>query len=118
MFAIVIGVHSVRDGEVDAFVVADVDRDGLLSFPEFREFVRQMARAGQPTARLIRNFAAYRIAFRRVDVNEDGFASPAELRSAALARLGLGIDQSASSRSSATASMPKRSRCSITSRRS
>lgn len=76
------GVGPVTEGEVDAFVVADVDRDGLLSFPEFREFVRQMARAGQPTARLIRNFAAYRIAFRRVDVNEDGFASPAELRSA------------------------------------
>ncbi len=76
------GVGPVTEGEVDAFVVADANRDGMLSFPEFREFVRQMARTGQPTARLIRNFAAYRIAFRRVDVNEDGFASPAELRSA------------------------------------
>ncbi|WP_432675357.1 hypothetical protein [Nioella aestuarii] len=76
------GVGPVTEGEVDAFVVADTNRDGLLSFPEFREFVRQMARTGQPTARLIRNFAAYRIAFRRVDVNEDGFASPSELRSA------------------------------------
>jgi Ca2+-binding EF-hand superfamily protein len=76
------GVGPVTEGEVDAFVVADENRDGMLSFPEFREFVRQMARSGQPTARLIRNFAAYRIAFRRVDLNEDGFASPAELRSA------------------------------------
>ncbi|WP_164744577.1 hypothetical protein [Nioella ostreopsis] len=76
------GVGPVTEGEVDAFVVADVDRDGMLSFPEFREFVRQMARTGQPTARLIRNFAAYRIAFRRVDQDEDGFASPAELRNA------------------------------------
>jgi hypothetical protein len=76
------GVGPVTEGEVDAFVVADANRDGMLSFPEFREFVRQMARTGQPTARLIRNFAAYRIAFRRVDANEDGFASPAELRSA------------------------------------
>ena len=76
------GVGPVTEGEVDAFVVADENRDGLLSFPEFREFVRQMARTGQPTARLIRNFGAYRVAFRRVDLNEDGFASPAELRSA------------------------------------
>lgn len=76
------GVGPVTEGEVDAFVVADENRDGMLSFPEFREFVRQMARTGQPTARLIRNFAAYRIAFRRVDLNEDGFASPAELRNA------------------------------------
>ena len=76
------GVGPVTEGEVDAFVVADENRDGMLSFPEFRGFVRQMARSGQPTARLICNFAAYRIAFRRVDLNEDGFASPAELRSA------------------------------------
>ncbi len=76
------GVGPVTEGEVDAFVIADENRDGMLSFPEFREFVRQMARTGQPTARLIRTFAAYRIAFRRVDLNEDGFASPAELRSA------------------------------------
>jgi Ca2+-binding EF-hand superfamily protein len=78
----VAGVGPVTEGEVDAFVVADANRDGMLSFPEFRDFVRHMARNGQPTARLIRNFAAYRIAFRRVDLNEDGFASPAELRSA------------------------------------
>ncbi|WP_306044986.1 hypothetical protein [Nioella sp. MMSF_3534] len=76
------GVGPVTEGEVDAFVIADENGDGMLSFPEFREFVRQMARTGQPTARLIRNFAAYRIAFRRVDANEDGFASPSELRSA------------------------------------
>jgi len=76
------GVGPVTEGEVDAFVVADADRDGMLSFAEFREFVRHMARSGQPTARLIRNFGAYRIAFRRVDLNEDGMASPAELRSA------------------------------------
>jgi hypothetical protein len=27
------GVGPVTEGEVDAFVVADVDRDGMLSFP-------------------------------------------------------------------------------------
>ena len=76
------GVGAVTHGEVDAFVIADADRDGVLVLSEFRVFVRQMAEAGQPTAQLIRRFAAYRIAFARVDADRDGRATPAELRNA------------------------------------
>lgn len=79
---VVEGVGAVSESEVDAFVLADADGDGVLVLSEFRVFVRHMAEAGQPTARLIRRFAAYRIAFARVDADRDGRATPSELRSA------------------------------------
>ncbi len=68
--------------EVDAFVQADQNRDGLLTRGEFKVFVRAMAAAGQPTARNIRLFGAYGYAFGIVDQNGDGFASPEEMRAA------------------------------------
>ncbi|MGP6089808.1 hypothetical protein [Antarctobacter jejuensis] len=76
------GAGVVSPSEVDAFVRADANRDGLLSFSEFRVFVRQMAAAGQSTAITIRSFGAYRLAFRRVDRDRNGFATPGELRRA------------------------------------
>jgi hypothetical protein len=54
----------------------------VLTVSEFRVFVRLMAAAGQSTALTIRTFGAYGMAFRRVDANRDGLASPAELRQA------------------------------------
>lgn len=79
---VVPGAGAVTAGEVDAFVVADANRDGLLSFPEFKVFVRQMAARGQSTAITIRTFGAYGIAFRRVDADRNGLATPGELRRA------------------------------------
>ncbi|SMX50787.1 hypothetical protein [Maliponia aquimaris] len=79
---VVPGAGTVSTQEVDAFVRADANRDGHLDYPEFRVFVRRMAAAGQSTAITIRAFGAYRIAFRRVDANRDGLASPGELRRA------------------------------------
>lgn len=79
---VVPGAGAVSRGEVDAFVRADANRDGVLSFAEFRVFVRLMAASGQSTAVTIRTFGAYRLAFRRVDANRDGLASPGELRRA------------------------------------
>lgn len=68
--------------EVDAFLLADRNRDGHLSRAEFKLFVRAMADAGQPTAQNIRLFGAYTYAFGIVDKNSDGLASPEELRTA------------------------------------
>ena len=79
---VVDGAGAVSGDEVDAFVLADANRDGMLSFEEFRVFVRQMAATGQSTAVLIRNFGAYRMAFRRVDTDRNGLATPGELRGA------------------------------------
>ncbi|MGH1413830.1 MAG: hypothetical protein ACRBB0_10055 [Pelagimonas sp.] len=75
-------VFSATDMEINAFVRADGNRDGVLTLPEFRVFVKAMAKAGQPTAMTIRTFGAYRFAFGIVDINKDGRASPEELRSA------------------------------------
>ncbi|MGX9356538.1 EF-hand domain-containing protein [Roseobacteraceae bacterium S113] len=73
---------TATDTEVDAFVVADANRDGRLDRSEFKVFVRGMARAGQSTARTIRTFGAYGFAFGIVDKDKDGFASPEEMRAA------------------------------------
>lgn len=79
---VVPGVGAVTTGEVDAFVRADSNGDGVLNYPEFRAFVRQMAASGQSTAITIRSFGAYRLAFRRVDADRNGVATPTELRQA------------------------------------
>lgn len=67
--------------EVAAFANADRNKDQKLSQAEFKTFVQFMAKAGQPTARKIRFFGAYAYAFKVVDKNRDGQASPQELRS-------------------------------------
>lgn len=67
--------------EVSAFVASDRNRDGALSEGEFRTFVQHMAAARHSTATLIVQFGAYGYAFRIVDLNKDGVASPQELRS-------------------------------------
>ncbi|MCL6282244.1 hypothetical protein M3P21_01770 [Ruegeria sp. 2012CJ41-6] len=68
--------------EIDAFLAADANKDALLQLSEFKTFVRLMADAGQPTARQVRMFAAYRFAFRITDKNRDRVVSPDELRAA------------------------------------
>lgn len=68
--------------EIDAFVTADTSKDAVLQFTEFKTFIGLMARAGQPTARQVQTFRAYRYAFRISDKNRDGVVSPDELRAA------------------------------------
>lgn len=70
------------DRTVATFVAADGDGDAHLSFREFRAFIATMAAQGQPTSRRIRAFGAYGLAFNRIDTNDDGLASPDELRAA------------------------------------
>ncbi|MBO6602416.1 MULTISPECIES: hypothetical protein [Paracoccaceae] len=67
---------------VATFIAADINNDEHLSFDEFGNFIRIMAAYGQPTSRRIRTFGAYRMAFNRIDVNDDGYVSPNEMRSA------------------------------------
>lgn len=67
---------------VQNFRVADGDGDERLTRTEFRTFIQLMAREGAPVSVRIRNLGAYRIAFGRVDLNNDGLATPAELRAA------------------------------------
>jgi hypothetical protein len=71
-----------EDESVAAFLGADANRDEFLEFDEFRVFIRTMAAIGAPMSQRIRNLGVYRIAFGRVDLNNDGLASPDELRAA------------------------------------
>ncbi len=71
-----------EDQGVRAFLAADQNGDELLTAGEFRVFIRQMADAGAPMSRRIRNLGAYGIAFNRADADGNGFVSPAELRAA------------------------------------
>ncbi len=70
------------DRAVATFIAADGNGDEHLSYEEFRSFIATMAAHGQPTSQRIRAFGAYRMAFRRIDANGDGLASPNELRAA------------------------------------
>lgn len=65
-----------------SFRAADLDGNELLTLSEFRTFIQLMADAGAPMSQRIVNLAAYRVAFRRVDTNGDGLATPNELRAA------------------------------------
>lgn len=67
---------------VQFFHAADVNGDELLTLPEFRTFIQYMARAGAPMSQRIAGLSAYGVAFRQVDANGDGVATPAELRAA------------------------------------
>ena len=75
------GLNPTSD-EIDAFLQSDANQDGVLTKREFKTFVRAMARTGQPTARQIRFFGAYGIAFAIADLNDDGIVTPEELRAA------------------------------------
>lgn len=68
--------------EIAAFLKADVNKDKVLSKEEFKTFVRAMAAFGQSTAKTIRFWGAYGIAFSIVDKNEDGIVTPYEMRAA------------------------------------
>ncbi|ABD56917.1 EF-hand domain-containing protein [Jannaschia sp. CCS1] len=67
---------------VQFFRAADVNGDERLTLGEFRTFIQSMAAAGAPMSQRIVRLAAYRVAFRRVDTNGDGVATPEELRAA------------------------------------
>ena len=68
--------------EINAWVGADVNEDGVLTENEFPRFIDAMAAAGQSTAATVRFFGAYGIAFSVADDNGDGRVTPEELRSA------------------------------------
>ena len=68
--------------EIDAYLIADSNKDGALNRKEFETFVRLMAKSGQPTARRIWMFGAYRFAFGIADTNDDDIVTPQELRTA------------------------------------
>ncbi|WP_224816277.1 hypothetical protein [Hasllibacter sp. MH4015] len=67
---------------VQSFLAADANGDERLTPGEFRVFIQQMAAYGAPMSIRIRNLGAYGWAFRRVDANGDGLATPEELRAA------------------------------------
>lgn len=69
-------------GEIDAFLSADDDGDRELTRAEFEKFVQAMAAQGQPTAKQIRFFGAYGLAFKIADGDKNGRLTPAELRNA------------------------------------
>ncbi len=68
--------------ETNAFMAADRDGNGVLTYSEFKIFVRAMAAAGQPTAKQIRFFGAYRMAFGIADMDGNGAVTPWEMRNA------------------------------------
>ncbi|WP_108787168.1 EF-hand domain-containing protein [Erythrobacter sp. Alg231-14] len=77
--------NEVADDQAKArenFQQADADNDGELTPAEFREFINANADDGLGRAGMVRRFGAYDTAFGRIDKNEDGLVTPAELSAA------------------------------------
>ena len=70
------------EAEIQAWVRADANKDGVLDAREFPKFIKGMAKAGQSTAELVYLFGAYETAFAVADSDGDGRVTPQELRSA------------------------------------
>lgn len=64
------------------FQQTDANDDGKLSKSEFRVFINENAKDEIGRAATVKRFGAYDRAFARLDANEDGFVTRAEMRSA------------------------------------
>ncbi|WP_108791779.1 hypothetical protein [Erythrobacter sp. Alg231-14] len=64
------------------FQQADANDDDKLSRSEFRVFINENAKDEIGRASTVKRFGAYDRAFARLDANEDGFVTTAEMRSA------------------------------------
>lgn len=64
------------------FRIADVNKDGKLSKPEFRVFIDENAKDDIGRAPTVRRFGAYDTAFERLDANKDGFVARSEIAGA------------------------------------
>ena len=64
------------------FQQADANSDRQLTRAEFRDFINANADDGLGRAGMVRRFGAYDTAFERLDKNEDGVVTPAELAAA------------------------------------
>ena len=71
-----------RQQQVDAFLRADKNKDEVLSRAEFKSFMKDLARLGQPTAKRVKFWGVYGMAFNRVDANKNGLLEPRELERA------------------------------------
>ena len=61
------------------FVLADQDKNQMLSRGEFRRFINLLADAGHRNAKRVKTFGLYSLAWSRVDQNGDGAATRSEL---------------------------------------
>lgn len=63
----------------DSFLAADSDCNAALTPREFKTFIDHLAETGHKNARRVRAFNLYRLAWSRVDINNDGVATRNEL---------------------------------------
>lgn len=78
------------DQRVSAFLASDSNGDRQLSFAEFNVLVGHLARSGFRLPILVESLGAYHQAFRRVDADQNGLATPEELLAAEQAFLATG----------------------------
>ena len=74
-----VAAHAYSQGEKDAFLKADANKDRKITKSEFRTLIEALAQAGAPKAMSVKKWGVYSYAFKRIDANADGVITPPEL---------------------------------------
>lgn len=78
-FAAAASAQSDREQATANFQEADANSDGALTFDEFTRFVDLNAEDNLGRARMIQRAGRYKMAFGRLDANQDGLATAEEM---------------------------------------
>ncbi|MEL6978241.1 MAG: hypothetical protein AAGM38_06135 [Pseudomonadota bacterium] len=75
--------RAAKERAAENFLQADANADGALNRSEFETLIDLNADDDIGRANMVRRFGRYDMAFSRVDANQDGFATPEEMRALA-----------------------------------
>lgn len=105
LISLFLSLPGMASADAAAFYASDADDSGALTFPEFRTLVGHMAANGRRIAIFVQNTGLYGTAFRRVDLDGNGLATPEELLAAQA-----WLEQYARAREADDAQHPRRAR--------
>lgn len=77
-------VHSAfaDDSKASFFSKADIDKSTSLSRPEFKTFIKLLANSGHKNAGLVKNLRLYKVAWDRVNTDQNNVITPDEINTA------------------------------------
>ncbi|MEP3231967.1 MAG: hypothetical protein ABJN04_10905 [Hyphomicrobiales bacterium] len=71
-----------NDSKASFFSKADIDNSTSLSKPEFKTFIKLLASSGHKNAGFVKNLRLYRVAWDRVNTDQNNVITPDEINTA------------------------------------